>query len=119
MRKEEITCTVCPAGCLVTVCGEAGNIVSVEGATCLRGKAYAESEFVCPVRILTGTVRVEGAAEPLLAVRSSKPLPRKQLLACMGELRKVRLRAPVKMHEVVIADILGTGADIIATAGRK
>jgi len=34
----------------------------------------------------------------------------------MDEIRKLSVKAPVKRGDILIADILGTGADIIATA---
>ena len=43
---KELTCVVCPAGCPMTVTlDENGNVVSVTGNTCARGKKYAESEI--------------------------------------------------------------------------
>jgi len=34
----------------------------------------------------------------------------------MQEIAKVRAKPPVEMHEVLIPNLLGTGADIIASA---
>ena len=116
MVQKEITCVVCPRGCGITVCGEGERIDSVTGFGCARGKAYAEAEFVCPVRILTGSVRLEGGAEPLLAVRSEKPIPREKIPAAMAQLRGIQAKAPVKMHQVILADAAGTGVAIIASA---
>ena len=112
--EKQIICTVCPQGCRITVSGENDKINSVAGFTCPRGKAYAEQEFICPMRILTGSVRAEDASEVLLPVRSADRIPRDRIPECMKVLRTVTVRPPVKIHDTVIKNILGTGVDIVA-----
>ena len=113
--EKEIICTVCPMGCHIKVTGEGERIDSVEGFTCKRGETYARSEFSHPVRILTSTVKLSGAAEPLLAVRSSAPVPKELVAECIALLRKVQVTAPVKRHDVILSNVLGTGIDIISS----
>ena len=110
-----VICTVCPQGCRITVTGEGSNIASVSGFTCARGEAYARQEFVCPLRILTGSVRTCGCGEPLLPVRSADRIPRDKIPECMKVLRTVQVKPPVRIRDVVVKDILGTGVDIVAS----
>lgn len=112
--KKEIVCIICPRGCKIQVEGSEGQTERIEGNQCARGYGYAESEFVNPCRILTSSVRLKGARRKMLPVRSSRPVPKKQLLACMDEIHKVQLEAPVAIHQVVIPNVLGTGADMVA-----
>lgn len=114
--EKKITCTVCPMGCEITVSGEGEQITGIEGFTCKRGETYARAEFVHPVRILTTTVKTESRTTPLLAVRSAAPIPKELISPCIEELREVVVSAPVKVHDVICADICGTGVDIIASA---
>ena len=114
--EKTIICTVCPQGCRITVAGEGSNITSVTGFTCARGETYARQEFVCPMRILTGSVRACDCAEPLLPVRSAERIPRDKIPECMKILRTVTVKPPVKIRAVVVRDILGTGVDIVASA---
>jgi len=114
--KKMITCTVCPMGCSIAVEGENAQVVSVEGASCSRGVEYAQSEFLHPVRILTSSVRMKEGAEVLMPVRSTKGIPKERLFDCIAELRKIELRAPVELHEIVIRNILDTGADLVTTS---
>ena len=116
---KEIICPICPLGCRILVAGEGERIDSIEGFSCKRGEAYGRSEFAHPVRILTSTVRIEGAAEPLLAVRSSAPVPKELISSCMEEIRRVTVKAPVRRHEVIIPNVLGTGIDIISSDTAK
>ena len=113
--KKEIICTVCPRGCHVMVEGEGEQILNVEGYSCKRGLEYASAEFAHPVRILTTTVKMNGTGSDLLPVRSNKPVPREKLRACMDVIRGIEVQLPVKRYDVIVADICGTGADIVAT----
>lgn len=119
MAEKKITCIVCPIGCEITVCGEGENITSIEGYTCKRGETYARNEFIHPVRILTSTAKIRGAAEPLVAVRSNKPVPKELLLDCMEEIKKLDLTAPIHRYDVLISNICNTGADIVATGNAE
>lgn len=115
MTKKIITCITCPLGCTIAVCGEGGEIASMEGSKCKRGEEYAQNEFTHPVRILTTTVRVENADSPLVAVRSDKPISKKLLMQCMAEIKNVAVMAPVRRYDIIIPNILGTDANIVAT----
>ncbi len=117
--KRNIICTVCPMGCRMTVEGEGTNITKVEGFTCKRGEEYAKQEFVCPVRILTSTVKTDSASTPLLPVRSDGKLPKDIIIKCMEVLRSTSVKAPVKSHDVIIENICDTGINIIASGSLE
>jgi CxxC motif-containing protein len=67
------------------------------------------------MRSLTSTVKVKGGIMPLVSVRSDIPVPREKISEAVNALKKYELAAPVEFHQVVVNDILGTGANIIAT----
>lgn len=117
--EKTIVCITCPQGCRITVRGDekSGAINSIEGFTCSRGKAYAESEFTCPKRILTSSVRVEGASAPLVPVRTRTAIPKDLLFRGMEEIRKLTLRGEVRCGDVIVSDFLGTGVDLVASGG--
>ena len=119
MRELQVICTVCPIGCSINVVGNEDSVQEMNGYQCPRGKKYAADEFIAPTRILTTSVRINGSQEPLLPVRSSAPVPKKLLMECMEQIKKVALDAPINQGDVVIHNILGCGSDIIATATRK
>lgn len=118
-ETRNITCIVCPVGCDIKVEGKGDQIKSITGYGCKRGEEYARGEFICPVRILTTTVKVEGSKVPLVPVRSDKPIPKEMLLKCMEEICKHSVKTPVKCYDVIIPNILGTGSNIVATANVK
>jgi len=46
--KKEITCIVCPKGCLVTI--DDANLEDISGYSCPKGMDYAKNELLHPVR---------------------------------------------------------------------
>ncbi len=115
MIEKNMTCVACPLGCQLTVVLENDEVVSVSGNTCKRGDAYARTEITCPTRSLTTTVKCEGGMHPVVPVKSSVPVPKDKLLACMDAINSVTVQAPVKVGQVIIRNILGTDAHIVAT----
>ena len=110
----EITCINCPVGCRLDVTLENGQVVSVTGNTCKRGETYARQECVDPQRMVTAVIPVAGSAVPL-SVKTRTPIPKKRIADCMRALSEVRIAAPVAAGGVVLADVCGTGVDVIAT----
>lgn len=115
-NNREIVCIVCPNGCRMKVfVNEENKVNLVENALCSRGEAYAKDEIQSPKRSLTSTIRVIDGNFPLVSVRSDKTIPKEKIHEALSELRKLELQAPIKYHQVIVRDILGTGANIIAT----
>ena len=115
--EKKIICIICPQGCNITVKGDAekGEIESIEGFTCKRGKAYAENEFIHPLRILTSSVKTEGSNAPLVPVRTRTAIPKELLFAGMEEIRKITVKGKVSCGDVIVENFLGTGVDLIAS----
>ncbi|HZJ77626.1 MAG TPA: DUF1667 domain-containing protein [Clostridia bacterium] len=113
--KKDMVCVACPLGCNITVTVEDGDIKSITGNTCKRGEAYAINELTNPTRSLTTTVRVKGGVGPVVSVKSNGNIPKKFLLDSAKALRDVEVEAPVDIGDVVLADVFGTGVDIVAT----
>lgn len=116
MKNREIVCIVCPNGCRLKVqVSDENKVVKVEDALCIRGEAYARDEVQFPKRSLTSTVKVVNGNLPLVSVRTDKPIPKEMLKRAVDELRKIQIQAPVRYHQVIVCNLLGTGANIIAT----
>ena len=113
--EKTIICTVCPRGCHVKVTMNGTEVTDVADYGCKRGKEYAAAEATHPVRILTTTVKIAGAAYNLLPVRSNAPVPKELQMECMKAIKEVSVTAPVKAGDVVLANICNTGVDIVAT----
>lgn len=112
---KTLICVTCPRGCTLTVDVDGTTINSVSGNFCPRGKKYAEDEITAPKRSLATSVKVNGGVHPVVPVKSNRPVPKNMLFDCMKVINSVSVDAPVKLGQVIIPDILGTGADIVAT----
>jgi CxxC motif-containing protein len=102
---------------LVAVTKEADGL-RIERHGCRRGEDYARDEFTSPKRIVTTTVLVKGAEEPLVPVRSSVPVPRDLQRDIVRHVSAMVFTAPVRRGQILAADVLGAGADIVAAACR-
>ena len=109
-----LICINCPKGCHMIV-EEVDGEVKVSGNSCPRGVIYATNELKNPLRTLTTTVAVESKDHRRLPVISSSPLPKGKLLDVMKQLKGIEVKAPVHMGDVIVKDILGLNADIIAS----
>ena len=116
MNSRELICIICPNGChLMVYTNEQNRVIEVENALCKNGRAYSVSEIQNPERSLTTTVKVSGGVQPLVSVRSDRPIPKAKLAEAAAGLRKLELAAPIESHQLVLQNILGTGANIITT----
>ena len=110
---KELICIVCPKGCHLKV--DETQDYAVTGNSCPRGAEYGRTELTHPTRVVTSTVRCTGGRHPRCPVKTSAPVPKQSMTAVMAALDAVELSAPVKIGQVVLADVCGTGADIVAT----
>lgn len=91
------------------------SVTSVRGNLCPRGRDYAIQEMEAPMRTIASSVLVTGGELPLASVRTNAPIPKERIFDVMKEIRKSTVKAPVFSCDVIIKDVLGLGADIIAT----
>jgi CxxC motif-containing protein len=106
---------VCPTGCRIQVSGIDGQRLTVSGNECKRGEEYARKEITDPRRILITTVRITHGILQRLPVRTNREIPKASIFPCMQVVNRTQVEAPVDIGQVIIPDILGTGADVVAT----
>ncbi len=116
METRNFICINCPLGCPLTVTLDGEKIVSVSGNTCKRGEAYAIKEITAPARTVTSTVRVIGGERPVVAVRTKTDIPKDKIFDCMAAIDAVEVYAPIRMGDVILGNVCGTGVDVVATA---
>ena len=117
MEERNLICIGCPLGCPITVTLDGGKVVSVVGNTCPRGDAYARKEVTNPTRIVTSTVRVAGSKTGAVTVscKTRSDVPKGRIFDVVRDLKGVTVPAPVRIGDVVRANVAGTGVDMIAT----
>ena len=107
----ELICITCPRGCHLQV----DENLNVSGNMCPRGAIYAKAELTHPVRMVTSSVNIDSQIESRLPVKTKDPIPKELIFKIMEEIEKVSVKAPIKIGDVIIKDVLGTGVDIVAT----
>ncbi|MGI5887932.1 MAG: DUF1667 domain-containing protein [Oscillospiraceae bacterium] len=110
----EMICINCPKGCRLRA-EKTADGWEISGYSCPRGKEYAYSEVTDPRRTLTSTVVVKSGAIRRCPMKSASPIPKDLVKEAAKALDGVVLEAPVRIGDIVVKDILGTGCDIVAT----
>ena len=112
--KYELTCINCPMGCRITADYDGKEVTNIQGFTCARGKAYAQTEITDPTRMVTALVGVEGSHVPL-SVKTRSAVRKPLVFDVLAKIRETKVTPPVRIGDVVIPDVCGSGVDVIAT----
>ena len=109
-----VTCPICPNGCQIRIDPESGEI---SGNRCPRGRAFAEQEKKHPQRTLTTSLKTEGAALPLISVRSDRAFGREHLREAVSLLKECRVKPPVHIGDE-LAELTFDGETVRMLAGE-
>lgn len=109
--EKEMICIVCPMGCHLKI---DIKTLKVTGNTCPRGAIYAKEELSAPKRVVTSTVKIVGGLHNRLPVKTDVAIPKELNFDCMKLLNNIEVKAPIKRGDIIIENILGIGANIIA-----
>ena len=127
---RELTCITCPIGCRLTVTGSTSGAeeeLSVSGNRCPRGAAYAREELLSPKRTVTATMRslhvagapvgaaIDGGEIRRIPCRTDAPFPKERVAELLAAIYAAEASLPVKMGQVLLADVLGLGINVVAT----
>lgn len=118
MIEKEFICVVCPSGCAIKAQYEEGNspkLISSEGMRCARGKTWIQQEIENPLRTFSTSVLVEGGDFLEASVRLTKAVPLAKVFDIMAEIKKIKLKAPLKIGDVVLKNPAGIETDVIVT----
>ncbi len=114
METKNLTCIGCPMGCALTVTID-GDLITVSGNTCPVGANYAKKEVTNPTRVVTSSVRVEGADIARVSVKTAGDIPKTKIFDCMKEISVITVKAPVSIGDVIIENCADTGVAVVAT----
>lgn len=107
----EMICIVCPNGCHLHIDAHQ----NISGNLCPRGKEFALAEMTCPMRTISSTVKTTSPLQPVVSVKVRSEIPKDKIFEVMREIQKVLLDHEMDAGDVVIADVLGLGVDVILT----
>ena len=114
MKDRIVICTSCPLGCRIKVSVENG-MISISGNRCRKGYDYALEELKDPKRILTTSVKVTNGEIPLVSVKTSSMIPKRLIPQIMSKIREIEVEAPIELGDIILKNIMNTGADLVAT----
>lgn len=132
-ETRAMICIACPIGCELTVTETApdseaasdtattrdGRRVGyiIRGNRCKRGIAYAVGEMTNPTRILTTTVTLIGRDRKRhsLPVRSYDAIPWGDFPEALAACHDLVVQAPVRMGQILIEDLGGSGIPLVAS----
>lgn len=114
-RTHHYLCTGCPLGCRLEVDAVEDDIIEIRGFECKIGERYAEQEHSDPRRPVSTTVRFADPARPRLPVRTADAVPKRYLREVVQAAGELRITRPVRIGEVLLRDVGGSGSDLIAT----
>ena len=112
---KNFICIKCPRGCMIDVTLENDQIVNIHGNTCINGENYVKEEIYHPKRIVTSTVKITNAKYDVLPVKTDKDLNKELVFKLMDLLKTIEVQAPIKVNDIIIKNVFGTDANIIAT----
>ena len=112
---KDLVCIVCPRGCRMQIAEENGAL-TITGNGCKRGAAFAESEWRDPRRTICTTVRTAFPDVPVLPVRVSAEIPKDRIFDVMREINRTTVRTRLGRGDIILENVLGLGADVIATS---
>ena len=111
--EKDLVCILCPMGCRLKISGTIDDL-NVSGNICKKGSAYAHDEITNPVRTICTTVRIKGGIHRVIPVKTDKAIPDKYKLDVVKAVNSIELTSPVKMGDIIISDLFGTGVNIVA-----
>ena len=111
--EKDLTCIICPRGCQIKIKMDGDSITEITGNTCKRGEEYARNEMTNPVRTLTSTIAINGGG--VVSVKTDKPIPKDKMFECMEEINKKVINKPIIVGQILIENLLNTGANVVAT----
>jgi len=72
-------------------------------------------EIVSPKRNISSTVKINSSLHVRLPVKTSKAVDRDLLIDCTRQLDSIEVSAPIAIGDIVLENVLGTGANFVAT----
>ena len=116
--EKKLICIVCPVGCRLMITGsiddEKAEELKISGNKCKKGIDYAHNEIKNPLRMVCTTARIKGGIHSVIPVKTDRAIPEKYKLEVVKAVNCIELKSPVKMGDIIIPDLFGTGVNIVA-----
>jgi len=119
MEEKKLICIGCPKGCGITIKHTGKIINEITGYSCDNGLKYAKTEFTEPKRIITTTVKLNNGSLPFVPVKTKEAVNKEKIFEVMKVITQLELDSPVKVGDIVMPNIAGTGVDLVCCRSIK
>jgi CxxC motif-containing protein len=109
--NDGFACIICPRGCHIET-DQAGAPI---GARCARGLAWAVQELEQPKRIVCTSILVTGGTQPLVSVKTDRPVARESMKSIVSFISGMTVTAPIGMYQVLVENPAGIACNLLAT----
>jgi len=113
--KREFICIVCPNSCRITAEYDEQETKHIEGAQCKKGEEFIKNEIKNPLRTFTGSVKCRNGDYQMVSVKTNRPISKKYIKSVVQKTHELVVEAPVEIGQVIISDVSGQNADLVAT----
>lgn len=119
MAVKKFICIGCPKGCSLKVEHTEKTIHEISDYSCKIGLKYAQTEFTQPKRTITTTVKLKSGDLPFVPVKTKEPVNKEKIFEVMNVISGLEIESPVRVGDVVVSNIAGTGVDLVCTRNIK
>ncbi len=119
IEKRNLICIGCPMGCSLEVTIDDKDVIEVKGNTCKIGAEYGKKECTNPTRVVTSTLKVNDGDIGMVPVKTERDIPKGKIFEAVKTLKGLTINAPIKVGQVLVENIAGTGVNLIATRTVK
>ncbi|MBN2049604.1 MAG: DUF1667 domain-containing protein [Spirochaetales bacterium] len=117
--ERQLICISCPIGCRLQASWTDETDITIEGNQCPRGEIYGREEVLAPKRVVTATCMTAGSPMGTevrrVSVKTDAPLPKEHIDSLLDTLYSMKIPLPVETGQVLLANIGGTGVNLVAT----
>lgn len=106
-------------GCSLEVTLDDKEVIEVKGNTCKIGAEYGKKECTNPTRVVTSTLKVNDGDIGMVPVKTERDIPKGKIFEAVKTLKGLTINAPIKVGQVLVENIAGTGVNLIATRTVK
>lgn len=117
MNKLKKVCIVCPKGCELVIeeIEPSNKKIKVTGNQCKSGERFAIEELYDPRRTVQTTIKTVFKDYNRISVKTVDAIPKGKIFDVMAVAKKTVVHDILKVGDVVVKDIAGTGVDLVST----
>jgi len=116
---RELTCILCPNGCLLFVSENKNKQPEVHGSQCKRGDQFALDEVLDPKRTITGTIKTIFPEMPQLPVKTDGEVPLFKVKEVYDLIKSLRITKLYRNGELIASNVLGMDVNVISTSDMQ